>query len=517
MAVSKDKKKSVKKTTSEPAKKLASKKAKKPVSNRKAKSDLKRKLFKRRFNKFWERKNDTIYTWGFLAVLSAVLAVVVLSANWISEAEMNAVIDAKNLSIDGIFSSTLINFPFVLLQKISLWIFGITVFGIKLPSLIIAIVCLCVFNSIAKRWFSLFLANFASLIFATTAGFLITASSGTPNILYVFYPLAIIFLINQVSVRPHKSFWFALLLALVSAFAIYTPFMIYPVGLAMFALIWHPKTRFYIHTTEKKVYFLGALFAIIICAPIAVGSIFDINLAKTLFLPDWSGEIWSNFFNTMSNHVLMFRAGVVGASIAPMVNFAVFALMVLGIGQIIKNRYTFRSMLLALWLIAGVVGVWGNNEIISILIVPAGLTASWGLYYIITRWKRLFPENPYANTIGFIIVAFICSSIFFTDLDFFMKTTRSSPEFNQSISLALKTLDKADLPGGTNFIIDEDDENAEFWRMVADNRHLNAEEPEYKLFLTDGTPARKEGWKISEIITSTDKRTVFYLLAKPAE
>ncbi|MCL2085496.1 glycosyltransferase family 39 protein [Candidatus Saccharibacteria bacterium] len=484
-----------------------------PAKAQVKKSRVRKKLVMRRLRKFWKRKNASIYAAIFLAVLSLILFYAVVSSRWISEAEMDSALRTSTLSLDRVFSAELINFPYVLLQKLTFWLFGAGVFAIKLPSLVFGILSVWLMNSVAKRWFSPIIASFTTLIFVTMTGFLLAVSSGTPGILYVFYPLLIIFLINQIAIHPQKSHRYIIALFVVGSLAAYTPFMAYMLIFAAVALLMHPKTRFYLNTNEKQAYLFGAIPAAVICLPIVVSVFFDINLVKGLFLPVWSSEIWSNFSSTMLDQVFMFRAGVVGASLAPIFNLAIFGLFVLGIGQMIKNRYTFRSYLLMFWLVGSVAQVWANTSLVYALVVPIALIAAWGLHFLLTRWKTLFPINPYANATGFALCAIIAMAIVVTDLDFFTLSTRYSPDFNRSVTLALDTLEKADLPENTRMTIDAESDNGEFWKLVAMRQGLDVKEPDYQLFLTDGTPPEVSEWKTSQIIASTDQRTVFYLLA----
>ncbi|MCD8561607.1 glycosyltransferase family 39 protein [Candidatus Saccharibacteria bacterium] len=148
-----------------------------------------------------------LYRWryviGYTAIGLLLAGLLIFSGLFLpgglSEAEMAATVQSASLSLSD--PSTLItpNLPYYGFQAIIFSMFGISTFTIKLPSLILALLSALGFIALLRRWFTPNIAVLASFIAVTTGQFLFIAQTGTPSILYIFWPVALLLLGTQIT------------------------------------------------------------------------------------------------------------------------------------------------------------------------------------------------------------------------------------------------------------------------------------------------------------------------------
>ena len=71
----------------------------------------------------------------------------------ISTDEMNSAVTADSITPTAISTGNVINLPYYLLQKLSFRLFGLTLYSIKLPSIIIAVLAALFIILLLNRWF----------------------------------------------------------------------------------------------------------------------------------------------------------------------------------------------------------------------------------------------------------------------------------------------------------------------------------------------------------------------------
>ena len=101
-----------------------------------------------------------IYRWryviGYSVVLLALAALLVIAGLYIpgslSEAERESVVQASQINPLSLDSLGTVNAPYLLLQQLSLWLFGVSTFTIKLPSLILGFASAIGMFFLLRRW-----------------------------------------------------------------------------------------------------------------------------------------------------------------------------------------------------------------------------------------------------------------------------------------------------------------------------------------------------------------------------
>ena len=88
-----------------------------------------------------------------------------ITPNGLSEAEMESVVTSMNTGKDTVISGNIIDLPYHMLQKATILLFGLTTYGIKLPSIIIGALLCFLFVLLLNRWFKNNVACLASILF----------------------------------------------------------------------------------------------------------------------------------------------------------------------------------------------------------------------------------------------------------------------------------------------------------------------------------------------------------------
>ncbi len=155
-----------------------------------------------------------------LVLLFAVTLVILPSVtpNGLSKAEMESVVTSENLHHDTIIGGNIVDLPYHLLQKLSIMFFGLTTYGIKLPSIIIGALLAVLLILLLNRWFKNNVAIMASVLAVLSSSFLYISGSGTPLIMMVFWPTLLFWLGSKIQgenkPKPLYSFIFAIALLL---------------------------------------------------------------------------------------------------------------------------------------------------------------------------------------------------------------------------------------------------------------------------------------------------------------
>ena len=122
---------------------------------------------------------------GFIVLGTAYIGLLfglpLLSPGGLSEPEMESAAQSYALEFDSIFRGDIVNLPYRALQKLSIMTFGLTIYSVKLPSIIIGTLLGCLLILLLNRWFKTNVALFASILAVLSASFLYLAGWYTPH------------------------------------------------------------------------------------------------------------------------------------------------------------------------------------------------------------------------------------------------------------------------------------------------------------------------------------------------
>jgi len=364
------------------------------------------------------------YKWRYVIGYTAVgllLAGVLLFAGLyvpggLSDAEMTSVIQSQQVSYGNIGTLAIINLPYHILQDGLLHLFGPSIFVIKLPSLILALLSALGLIALLRRWFKPNIAVLSSLIAISTGQFLLIAQQGTPDILYVFWPVTILLLGTQVTrATNYRALWKSLFAAAV-ALSLYTPLSIYTIAAVILTIALHPHLRAIIRRLSRKRIIISASIALALLIP------FIITLFRTPnVLPELLGipTVWPSFIDNLTTvlkqYFLFWNPGAT-TLLTPVFSLGSFLLIALGFYHLILTRDATRSYLVLIWIAFMTPVLIINPELTSVTFTILVFLLAAGLTNLVNYWYRLFPRNPYARVSGLVpiivlVVALIGSGI----------------------------------------------------------------------------------------------------------
>ena len=434
----------------------------------------------------------------------------------LSGVEMNAVVRSAALSFDDLGTLAVPNLPYYALQSLILNTFGITIFTIKLPSLILALLSAVGFILLLRRWFKPNIAVLTSLIAITTGQFLFIAQQGAPGILYVFWPVVLLLLGTQITRGKKFRLLWKVLFAITAALSLYTPLSVYPLIAIALATVLHPHLRNAVRKLSKVRLTAVLIIFLAVLAPLVYGIIINPQLGLTLlgvpstFPPDFG----ANAMTVLKQYFAFWLPGTT-ALMTPVFGLGSVILILLGTYRVIRTRETTRSYLIIIWILCLAPVLLFNPAFTSVTFVPSMLLLAAGLTSLIGYWYRLFPLNPYARITGLIPIVILVFALSVSGLARYVYGYHYSP--NQA---SLFSKDLALLPSNTNELIVSADEK-DFYTAVAQYREglSVVTQPTTDMFVVT-RDARKafDGFEVSRIITNshTNDSDRLYIYKKTA-
>ena len=181
----------------------------------------------------------------------------------LSETEITSATTSAELTLQTIFQGNLVDLPFHFLQKLSIKIFGLTIYAIKLPSILIGLALGLLFTLLLNRWFKSNVSLLTSCLIVLSTPFLFLAGSGTPLIMLVFWPTFLLWLGSKIQGEKHPEPSYCIIFAIALFLALFTPYMIYFAIFCILFVIFQPHLRFIIKNLPKlSLIFTGLTIAI---------------------------------------------------------------------------------------------------------------------------------------------------------------------------------------------------------------------------------------------------------------
>lgn len=413
-----------------------------------------------------------LYRWRYvigygiigLVLVSLLLFAGIFTPAGLSSAEMKSVATTASLSFSDPSTLAVPHLPYHLLQAGILSVFGISVFTIKLPSLLIGLFAAIGLILLLRRWFTLNVAVLASLIAITTGQFLLIAQSGTASILYIFWPIAILLLGTQITRAPRWRFIAKVGFTIAIALSLYSPLSIYSLIAIILTITLHPHLRAIIRRLSKKRLAIVFGIGLAILAPLVYLLIQNPSYGIALLgLPAEWPNLLENISIVLKQYFLFWSPG---ASTVMTPVFGLGATLILGIGlyRLMRTRETTRSYLVTLWMLCLAPIIILNPTFTTISFVPLIMMLAAGLTSLINYWYRLFPRNPYARIGGLIPIIILVGVLISTGL------IRYAYGYHYTPSIApLFSKDLALLPADTKHLVVSKDEMP-FYRAVAKYR-----------------------------------------------
>lgn len=452
----------------------------------------------------------TLYRWryglGYGAVGVLLIAVLLFAGLFLpgglSADEMNSVVTSHSLQLSNPTSLAVSNLPYHAFQAFILQVLGITIFTIKLPSLILAFFSALGLIFLLRRWFRRSIAILGSLIAISSSQFLFIAQSGTPDIMFIFWPVVLLLLGTQVT-RVHKwRFMWKILFSITAALSLYTPLGIYSLLTIGLAIVLHPHLRTIIRRLSKRrLAVISVLFAVL-----TVPLLYLMFLVPSLGLEllgapsSWPPNFVANLALIAKEYLIFWQPSGAPA-LFPVFGFGSAVLICFGLYRIIRTHATTRSYLIIIWLACLLFVSLINPTFTAASFVPLVLLLTAGIQPLFSYWYRLFPINPYARVAGLFPIGILVLGAIALGMYRYAYGYHYSPPIVSQFSK-----DLALLPHKATRLVVADTERA-FWEAVASYRK-NLEvttTPSGQYFVTTqkAYPGTIPGYIISQIVTNS--------------
>lgn len=419
----------------------------------------------------------------------------------LSGAEQTSLVRSTSLSFSNPDTLAIPNLPYYALQAGIFALLGISVFTIKLPSLILALVSAVGLVFLLRRWFRPNIAILASLIAITTGQFLYIAQSGTPSILYLFWPITLLLLGTQITRVNRLRFLWKVLFSIAAALSLYTPLSIYPLLAIALAVIFHPHLRTAVRRLRRSRVIIVTLIFVILVAPLIWLIAKNPDLGLVLLrgsTTTWPVDIVANTA-TVAKQYFMFWGPSTTEVMTPVFGLGSALLITLGAYRLIRTRETTRSYLTIFWIVCLLPVLLINPNFTSVTFVPSVLMLAAGLMSLISYWYRLFPLNPYARIAGLLPIVILVGALITSGLGRYIYGYYYGAQVTPLFSKDLKIL-----PRDTAQLVVTNSEKPFYTAVASQNKTMKVTTTPTDDSITATREARKgiTGYEIKRIITN---------------
>lgn len=397
---------------------------------------------------------------GFIVLGAAYIGILfglpLLAPNGLSELEMESAAESYALDFDSFFRGDIVNLPYRLLQKLSIMTFGLSIYSVKLPSIIIGTLLGCLLILLLNRWFKSNVAFLASILAVLSASFLYLAGSGTPLIMLVFWPTLLLWLGSKIQgvTKPKPLYCFVFAFALLAS--IFTPHLIY---LALFIVLFaflHPHLRFTIKNLPIIPLVLTVFIIIIgVAALIMAAFINPPIIAEILLAPNLSLEQFIGNIQTAFLPFFAWNTALDSAFLSPFIGLASVALAVIGLLSTTKGFFASRNSIATCLIIFTFILSGFSPESAILILLPMAILIAHGLRYVLAKWYDLFPDNPYARISAIFPIGLFLGIMIIGGINHFLFGYRYVPmvadKFNNDIYLIEHQLPRE----STLYVIDD--------------------------------------------------------------
>ena len=379
------------------------------------------------------------------------IAVILVAVLWIGvlytpgglrEQEIKSVSQASMLSRQTLEPSMVVNLPYYLLQRLSIFVFGVSEFSIKLPSIALGTLTMLGIFMLIRAWFKPNVAVISTIVLATSTHFLFQAQDGTPGI--TFSAVAVWLMVAGMYVTRGKhfhTFWKVLGGVLMSV-ALYLPMGVYLDLIIIIVALVHPHIRAIIKRLSKKKLFIALLVGLAAMAPLVYALILEPKGISKILLglpPDFAHIKTNALLSSLSLFGFAATDSAADGLLRPAYAMPLTAIALLGFCRLAATHYTARSyvtILMSLVMVPLALLNYNNQYVIFVLMVIAVAT---GFDFLIRYWYRLFPCNPYARVAGLLPLSVLVSGLIYISVNQYFNGYTYNPAvvraYNSDLSL----------------------------------------------------------------------------------
>lgn len=318
----------------------------------------------------------------------------------LSTAEMESAVLSAGFS----FPDSIINLPYNFLQWLSVNLFGLSTFALRLPSVILALFASGFIIAAIRNITRSNVAIIAGLIMSCSVFFLNFARSGTPEIMGIFLMSLAVFAISQVvRRRSFQTLWLALL-SIAVTLGVYMPGGIVFFVVVLAVAFISPKSREILFSLKAWQMVIAVIIGLSALVPLVLSVIANPDLLLIALGVDGfkfaPNEILLNLQAVFSPF-----GAVLGGYVTPILSIGEIALAILGIVKLIRDGKSARTAFtLSIASVAILITIF-SPSMSFLLFVPWVFLIAFGVAFVIDHWYKLFPLNPYARVLGMIPIA----------------------------------------------------------------------------------------------------------------
>ncbi|HRC28190.1 MAG TPA: glycosyltransferase family 39 protein [Candidatus Saccharimonas sp.] len=363
-----------------------------------------------------------LYRWryiiGYVFLIASVSAIFYLVSfhvpGALRQGEIDAALQSGALSVEALEPRMVIDLPYHILQRATMTVFGVTILGIKLPSVILGVLTTIGIFLLVRTWFRRNVAVIATITAVTSSQFLFLLQDGTSHIAFSFIMIWLLFAATYVTRNKAFGTLWKVLTGVLMATAVYTPLGIYLVIAVLTTTFFHPHIRYTILRFSRPRLWIGIGLALVSLTPLIYATTIDSKVLLTLLgLPTGEVHLMKNLTEIVLN-LFGFAAEPTSYVMRPAYSLGLFLLIAVGVYKLITYKYTARSYITLMLGLVMAPLVLLNPERLYNLFPLACLMIALGIATLITDWYRLFPRNPYARIAGLLPLSAIVLGIVYS-------------------------------------------------------------------------------------------------------
>ena len=294
--------------------------------------------------------------------------------------------------------------------------------------------------------------------------FLFLAGSGTPNILYIFWPTLILWLGSKIigARRQHPIIFTLLILAITSS--VYTPHFVYIALLILTSIIIHPHIRFSIKILKLPQIIIGTSIALLTLVPLIVSCALQPSLVPGFFLSNSDLPYLDTIANAFAPF-FSFGSAIESVYLSPLFGLGTIALVVVGAIFSTSKMFTSRNTIVSLLFIFSILMSGLDPATAAIVFIPIAILVAAAIEAILEKWYAIFPENPYARIFGVVpigafILLIIISGLVYTVFGYHY-TPAVAKHFDNDLELVRQYA-----PDSTHLLLASDTLDYDFYKIL---------------------------------------------------
>ena len=370
-----------------------------------------------------------------IALISLITVAAFLIPSGLTEQAHASIVTSSNINIATLWHSVPLDAPFYLAQHAVLSIFGVSLLGVKLLSIILGVITAFCMIILLRHWFSHGIAVLASLLAVTTGQFLFLTQQGTVSVLYLFWPVVLLLLATLVAKRAKFHGAWKVLFFLSAALSLYTPLSIYVLIALGSATALHPHLRYIIKKLPRARLAVSAGAGLILLLPLIITIVKDPAIGLQLLgIPsEWPSSLLANLGQLASQYFGFLSLGSKSIML-PAFGLGSMLIILYGLYRSVRTYETVQSYVILAWIVLLFPVLVLNPTFTSIMFVPLLLLLATGLERILATWYGIFPYNPYARVAGLIPLVVLVGGLVLFGLERYGYGYRYAPEIVQNFS-----------------------------------------------------------------------------------